>query len=418
MNYTKSMRPRADNPSCLIALCVGLIVLPLYACQSLAAVLGHAFNWPDDMSGTFAMLSVAGYALGLLFLVPLADTIENRRLICTILSFGTCALGLASIALGPRTFGAAIFLAGACCSGIQILVPLAIQRVPEAERGRTIGNVMSGLMFGIFCSRPIASITTEHFGWRATYGLYGSLTALCAICLYFSLPQRKPPGVASYRKLLVSMWVLVRSEPVLRTRALLQGLCMAAFSMFWTTVSIRLQAPPFSLGGDAIGIFALAGAAGIVIAPVAGRIGDSGRTVGGSRAAYMAILVGAILAAIGGANSPWTHANPAAGIAILSAAAFVVDLGVIGDQTLGRRLVNLLNPDARGRLNGLYTGLFFIGSAIGSALGGGLYARFGWYGTCLGCAVLACVALVINMCAPSAMRMQTAGEAVVEREKL
>jgi predicted MFS family arabinose efflux permease len=44
--------------------------------------------------------------------------------------------------------------------------------------------------------------------------------------------------------------------------------------------------------------------------------------------------------------------------------------GLIGDQTLGRRAVNLACPQARDRLNGLYTGLFFVGGAIGSALAG------------------------------------------------
>lgn len=388
-------------------MCVGFIVLPLYACQPLGAVLGHAFNLSNEMSGIFAMLSVAGYALGLLFIVPLADATENRRLICTILSFGTCALGLASIAQRPIFFGAATFLAGASCSGIQILVPLAVQHVPEAERGKTIGNVMSGLMFGIFCSRPISSIVTEHFGWRAAYGLYATLTALCAVCLYVALPRRKPPSFSPYLKLLGSMWMLVRSEPVLRSRALLQGLCMAAFSMFWTTASLRLQEQPFSLGGDAIGIFALAGAAGIIVAPVAGRIGDSGKTVGGSRAAYMAILCGAILAAVAGADAPLIHSHRTIAIATLAMAAFIVDLGVIGDQTLGRRLVNLLNPDARGRLNGLYTGLFFVGSAVGSALGGSMYARFGWYGPCAGCAALACIALTISIRPPSGSEVKS-----------
>jgi predicted MFS family arabinose efflux permease len=63
--------------------------------------------------------------------------------------------------------------------------------------------------------------------------------------------------------------------------------------------------------------------------------------------------------------------------------AVVLDLGVIGDQTLGRRAVNLVNPEARGRINGLYTGIFFLGGAIGSLVAGIASASSGWTFVCL-----------------------------------
>lgn len=40
---------------------------------------------------------------------------------------------------------------------------------------------------------------------------------------------------------------------------------------------------------------------------------------------------------------------------------------MIGDQTLARRAINLLRPEARGRVNGLFTGLFFLGAAVDRA---------------------------------------------------
>lgn len=39
-----------------------------------------------------------------------------------------------------------------------------------------------------------------------------------------------------------------------------------------------------------------------------------------------------------------------------------------------------LAPESRGRVNGLFTGLFFIGGAIGAALSGPMLASFGWLG--------------------------------------
>jgi len=53
------------------------------------------------------------------------------------------------------------------------------------------------------------------------------------------------------------------------------------------------------------------------------------------------------------------------------------------DRPLGRRAVNLACPQARGRLNGLYTGLFFVGGAIGSALAGIAWVEAGWTLVCV-----------------------------------
>ena len=396
MNGAINVKEKSANVAAMYALCVGLVVLPLYSPQVLAPLLVPDLELDGVAAGVFPMLSLAGYALGLLLLVPLADVAENRRLVCTTLFTGAVVLGGAATAGSALVFGAMVFAAGACCSGIQILVPMAVHRVHEAERGRMIGTVMSGLMMGILCSRPLASIAAQHVGWRAVFLLYAALYGLCAATLYLCLPTRRPAAVSGYVDLIGSLWGLVKSEPILRRRALSQALCMFAFSLFWTAVPFRLQQAPFALGGDGIGLFALAGAAGVIIAPIAGRIGDSGRTAAGTRAAHVAIVVAAFLGAACGGSAAWLHAYPAAALAGMALAAFVLDLGVIGDQALGRRLVNLLDPAARARLNGLYTGLFFIGGALGAAASGPVSSRFGWIGVCATCASAAGAALLVN----------------------
>ncbi|WP_195177167.1 hypothetical protein [Mesorhizobium sp. INR15] len=49
----------------------------------------------------------------------------------------------------------------------------------------------------------------------------------------------------------------------------------------------------------------------------------------------------------------------------MSVSAVLLDIGVSGDQTLGRRAAKLLRPKARGRINGQFFGIFFFGGAIG-----------------------------------------------------
>src|SRR5262249_39531786 len=183
-------------------------------------------------------------------------------------------------------------------------------------------------------------------------------------------------------------------QPILRRRALYQALCMGAFGIFWTAVALELAAPPFGLDAVGIALFALAGVGGAVVAPIAGWAGDRGWITPATWLAHAAVIAALLLA--GAAGAGWFGFDPSArsglSLGMLAAAAIVLDLGVIGDQTLGRRAVNLACPQARGRLNGLYIGLFFVGGAVGSALAGIAWAEAGWTLVCvvgLGFAALA-----------------------------
>src|SRR5215467_5045461 len=179
--------------------------------------------------------------------------------------------------------------------------------------------------------------------------------------------------------------MLLGEQRVLRRRALYQALCMGAFGIFWTAVALRLAAPPFGLDPVGIALFALSGIGGAVIAPIAGWAGDRGWTTPATRLAHAAVIAALLLA--GAAGAGWFGFDPAArptlSLGLLAVAALMLDLGVIGDQTLGRRAVNLACPQASGRMNGLYTGLFFVGGAVGSALGGIAWVEAGWTLVCV-----------------------------------
>ncbi len=56
----------------------------------------------------------------------------------------------------------------------------------------------------------------------------------------------------------------------------------------------------------------------------------------------------------------------------------LLDFGVSANMTLGQRAIFALGAEFRNRLNGLYMATFFVGSAVGSAVGGWDYAQGGW----------------------------------------
>ncbi|SCB31331.1 MFS transporter [Rhizobium hainanense] len=387
----------AAAPSTLLfAIATGVIIINLFAPQTLVGIIGPSLGFSESGAGLVAMASLLGYAAGLFFLVPLADLMENRRLVLRML---VSALVMAiAAAFAPTGWSLLIFLflLGAACSAIQILVPIAAAMAPPEHRGRVIGNVMSGVMVGILVSRPLASLIADFWGWRSFYAMSAVTLALLAAVLALRLPERRPLVSASYGALIGSLFDLLREEPVLRLRAFTAALMMASFSLFWTSVALRLAQPPFSLGQSGIALFALVGAGGAAATSVFGRMGDRGWTRTATLASHLIVLAAMALAAWVGAIR---SSDSMALLILLGASAVLLDVGVTGDQTLGRRAVNLLKPEARGRINGLFVGIFFLGGALGSALAGTAWDFGGWVAVCAGAAGFGVIALITGFAA-------------------
>ncbi|MBO9355087.1 MFS transporter [Bordetella petrii] len=380
----------------LFAAAVAVMVMNLFAVQTVAPAIAAALGLGLDSVGVLAMLPQLGYALGLVLLVPLADRLENRRLISATLA--VCALCMAAAAFAPdgAVFMAAVFAGGASTCAIQMLVPMAAFMAAPERRGATVGNVMSGLLVGVLLSRPLSNLVVDAWGWRTLYLVFAGGMAATGVALICLLPRRRPQAGPGYPALIASLAALLRHEPVLRWRAATAALGMAAYSLFWTAISLRLAQAPFHLGARTVAVLALCGAVGVVVAPMAGRAGDRGHTRRASIAAQAVVVLSWLLAGwAGGAWREAGHVLPAgAALALLTLAAILLDAGVTGDQTLGRRAVNLVRPEARGRMNGLFVGLFFVGSAAGSSLAGLAWMHGGWtlvsaLGAAMGLAMLA-----------------------------
>ena len=363
----------------IFAAATGVIIMNLSSAQPLIGPIAHSIGLSDGASALIGTLPLLGYAAGLIFLVPLADLVENRRLILITQAAAVLAAAGAALITAPEPFLAGLFLLGAACCSIQMLVPLAASMAPPEARGRVVGDVMSGVMVGILLSRPLASLSADISGWRSFYALSAALMAVLALILARNLPERHPHPHLNYRQLLVSLWALLSQEPVLRMRSFTAALGLAAFTAFWSAIALRLAQAPFGLTQSGIAVFALVGATAALVAPIAGRLGDRGWSFPATVVCHAAIVLGFAVAAWGGS---WADGNWFAQIVLLAVAAALLDVGVVGDQTIGRRAVNLLNPEARGRLNALFVGIFFVGGAFGSAASGLTWNWGGWPAVC------------------------------------
>ncbi len=240
----------------------------------------------------------------------------------------------------PTATFIAAFAVGAASSAVQVLVPLAAAMAPPERRGEVVGNVMAGLMAGILLARPLAGIVADVLGWRAFFLMTATASALLTVLLATRLAPHRAASTERYGALLRSMLSLLRQEPLLRRRAFSAALGMGAFTAFWTIVALRLVGAPFSLSQTAIAIFAFAGCGTVIAAPVAGRAGDKGLMRRGSHVAHAAMLAGCALAYLGGR---WAEGGTWIGpLALLAAAGLLLDLGAVGDQTLGRRAINMI----------------------------------------------------------------------------
>ncbi|QNH26727.1 MFS transporter [Xanthomonas theicola] len=347
-----------------VAVAVAIIVMNLYAAQPMLAAIAASLHEPGAAIGLIAMLPLLGSTCGQFLLVPLADLLENRGLIVRLLWGCALCLGVAMLSAQAWLFLTAIFLAGALSSAIQMLVPMAAFMSDEAARGRIIGNVMSALMLGIMLSRPIAGALASSTGWRAVYGLLAPTVGLLAPVLARVLPERRPHSPQRYGQILRSLWQLLRHERVLQCGALTGALGMAIYMAYWTTIALLLTSPPFSLHAGAVAAFALMGATAVCVTPLAGRAGDRGHGRIASRGSHLAMLAAALVAGMAGAGwGRWIGIDLHGHATVALLAAILLDGGMAADQTL----INLMPPHLRGRLNGLFVGLLFIGGALGAA---------------------------------------------------
>ncbi|MDW3685327.1 MFS transporter [Cupriavidus sp. CV2] len=361
--------PMSSALIALFSLCAGVLVANLYYAQPIIELIAPAVGLSAQSASVIVSLTQIGYAVGLFFLVPLADLLENRRLLT--ISGVAAAISLAGAATSsqPGVFLLVSLLLGLSSVSVQILIPLAAHLAPESLRGRTVGTIMGGLLSGILLSRPLSSMLAQYFGWRAVFYIASAMTLATVAIITTTLPRRVPEHRTTYANLLASLWHLFTRYPVLRQRALYQGLLFAAFSLFWTAVPMELTSH-YGLSQSQIGIFALVGALGAVAAPIAGRLADAGHTRIASYVAMIAAAVSFIPGIVGGAG----------GLYLLALTGIVLDFAVQMNMVLGQRAIYALDANSRGRLNALYMTAIFAGGAVGSAVASALYTHMGWAG--------------------------------------
>lgn len=357
----------------LFAIACGLSVANIYYAQPLLDTMARDFAVSPASIGIVMTMTQIGYGLGLIFIVPLGDLLDRRRLIVgqAVLSVAALvAVGLAPTAAVLLTAMAAV---GLLAVVVQVLVAFAATLAAPHERGGVVGQVTSGVVIGILLARFVSGALADLAGWRSVYLVSAALTLVMAGVLWRVLPRHtRPAATPSYPQLLLSLLQLFREEPILRVRAVLALLIFACFNVLWTAMVLPLSAPPWSLSHTQVGLFGLAGAAGALAAGRAGHLADRGLgqwTTGISLALMLLAWIPVALLDV----SLWA----------LIVGVVVLDFAMQAVHVTNQSLIFAVRPEARSRLVGGYMVFYSIGSATGAIASTMIYAWAGWSGVCV-----------------------------------
>ncbi|BBP59928.1 MFS transporter [Pseudomonas sp. St316] len=352
----------------LFSVTCALAVANVYFAQPLLASMAESLGVASGLIGVVVTATQVGYALGLLFIVPLGDRVNRKRLVFAQLVLSALVLMAVGAAQHWLALLGAMIAMGLLAVVVQVLVAYAAVLSSPSQRGQAVGTVTSGVVLGILLARFTSGVIADLAGWRGVYFVSSGLMLAIAAVFWAVVPAAVAPRHRQpYRVLIRSLFMLFVTEPMLRIRGLLALLIFAAFSVFWTAMVLPLSAAPLSLSHTAIGLFGLAGVAGALAARSAGRWADQGW---GQR------VTGLSLGLLTLSWLPITFAETS--LIALVCGVVLLDFAVQAVHVTNQSLIFEARPDAQSRMVGAYMCFYSVGSALGASAATQVYALWGW----------------------------------------
>jgi len=357
----------------LFAIASGASVANVYYAQPLLDILAKDFNVGHAAIGGVVTATQIGCALALLFLVPLGDLVNRRRLMTIqLLALVSALLGVAA------AHSVVVLLVGMLSVGLlgtamtQGLIAYAASAAAPHEQGHVVGTAQSGVFIGLLLARIFSGSISDIAGWRGVYFCAAIIMLTIALPLWKHLPHLKTqPITMRYSQLLGSMVKLLHQEKVLQVRGVLALLMFAAFNIFWSALVLPLSAPPYSFSHTVIGAFGLFGVVGALAAARAGYWADRGYTRRTSAAALLILLL-----------AWWPLSLMAYSLWALVIGIVLLDLGGQALHVTNQSMIFRTRPEAHSRLVGLYMLFYAVGSGLGAISTTVTYAYAGWLGVC------------------------------------
>jgi predicted MFS family arabinose efflux permease len=347
--------------------------------------LAREFGASAAEVGWVPTLSFAGFLSGTLFLTPLGDSSDKRRLILGKLSCLALAMGAMAAAPSLPLLVAAGFVAGVGASLSQDVIPLVAGLAPAGQGGRAVGTVLSGLFLGILFGRIGGGFVTSQLGWRWMYVISAVMLVAALLAMLLRCPSVPAKTGLAYRALMRSLADLLRTRADLRSASGVQFLLGICYGGFWATIALMLAAV-HGLGAAAAGLIGIPGAAGVLVARPAGRWMDR-KGVGPVVTTGIALVMAAYLVFGFGVLT----------IAAIVAGAILLDSGLRAAMVANQAFITGVDPATRSRSNTVFAVHGWGGYAAGAFLASLAWSRAGWLGVCAVGIVASAAALALYL---------------------
>lgn len=370
----------------LFAICSGLAIGNLYWAQPLLVQITNGFGLSAASGGLLVTATQIGYALGILFLVPLGDFVRRKRLISIVMTLSVIALIACALSPSFIILSLSLFSMGIVTVSGQIILPLAGDLSKEEERGHIVGIVSSGITAGILFSRFVSGIIAGFWGWRSVYIIAAVLNLIMALVIIYVLPEiPRKNKLESYKGLIFSVFTTFKRHKTLVRILLHSGLIFGlVFNIFWTSLTFLLSAEPFNYNTFQIGLVSLAGLVAAVAGLGLGKLQDKGLSV----PALGIFIILSLVTMIGG----YLFSDSILAIVLIAA---VFSIAVQGISVLSQARLFALSDEERSRLNTVFVVNNFLFGAVGSALASFLWAQGGWSYVMIGAILISLMALIV-----------------------
>ena len=370
----------------LFAICSGLAIGNLYWAQPLLVQIMDGFGLPAANGGLLVTATQIGYAMGILFILPLGDFVRRKRMIALVMVLSVLALVSCAISPSFIILSLSLFSMGIVTISGQIILPLAGDLSREDERGHIVGIVSSGITTGILFSRFVSGIIAGFWGWRSVYVIAAALNLVMVLVMIYVLPEIPAKNkFKSYGKLLASVFTTFKNHRSLPNILLHSGLIFGLiFNIFWTSLTFLLSADPFNYNTFQIGLVSLAGLAAAVFGVGIGKLQDKGLSIPALGAFIVVCLVSMVCG--------FAFSDSIVAIVIVAA---VLSVAVQGVSVLTQTRLFNLSQGERSRLNTVFVVNNFIFGAVGSALASLLWSLGGWSYVMMAASAVSVAALIV-----------------------
>lgn len=356
----------------MMAVMAGFTVANLYYNQPLLDMICREMGIKQVEANLITVVTQVGYALGLLFVVPLADMVSVRRIVVVCMS--VAAISAVTIGLAENVWilwGASLML-GISSIMPQLFIPMAALYSRKENKSQNMGYVASGLVTGIVSARAISGYIGEWLGWRAMFFIVAGLMLTGLVFTLRMMPQVTITFQGTYRQLMQTVGHIFVSQPRIRLNSLRPAMSFASMLSIWSCMAFHLAGAPFYAGSDAVGMLALCGVVGAIAASGVGKLVPR---VGILRMS----VVGGCLQLAAWATA-WLMGYSYAGLII---AIILADIGAQCLQISNQSGSLQQLPQATNRVNTIFMTIFFIGGSLGTFFSGLGWSIGGWTGVCI-----------------------------------